>query len=360
MERRDYYEVLGLQRSATEADIKRAYRKMAMEFHPDRNKESHAEEKFKEASEAYQVLADQEKRRIYDQHGFEGLRNTGFSGFSHMGMEDIFSSFGDIFSDLFGFGGVRGRPRGGVERGSDLQYNLGLSFDEAVFGTEREIEIDRLVVCETCQGKGANAGSEARRCATCQGRGQVVHGSGMFLLSTVCPDCSGRGVKQTDPCRTCRGDGRMRGHKTVTVKVPAGFDDGMSLRYQGEGEAGPRGGVAGDLYVLARVRPHKHLKREEDDLFLEAPVDMALAALGGEIGIQGVDGNEKVAIPSGTQPGDVITLRKKGVPHLRGGGRGDLHVICKVEIPRSLSSRQRELLEEFAGGVGEKKRRLFK
>jgi molecular chaperone DnaJ len=359
MERRDYYDVLGVQRTASESDIKRAYRKLAMDFHPDRNPEPGAEEKFKEASEAYQVLSDEGKRRIYDQHGFDGLRNTGFSGFSHMGMEDIFSSFGDIFGDLFGFANARGRTRGGVPRGSDLQYDLTLEFKEAVFGTEREISIERLAPCEACSGKGANPGSETRRCASCQGRGQVMHGSGLFLLATTCPECGGQGVRQSDPCRSCRGDGRTRARKTVSLKIPAGFDDSMSLRYQGEGEAGPRGGPPGDLYVRVRVRPHKHLKRQDDDLFVELPVDMPLAALGGEVEIEGVDGLEVVDIPAGTQPDEVVTLRKKGVPHLRGGGRGDLHVICKVEIPRTLSAKQRELLEQFAGKAGHKKRRFF-
>ncbi|MBI5509147.1 MAG: molecular chaperone DnaJ [Deltaproteobacteria bacterium] len=359
MERRDYYEVLGVERSASDADIKKAYRRLAMEFHPDRNKDKGAEEKFKEASEAYQVLSDAGKRRVYDQAGFDGLRSSGFAGASHMGMDDIFSSFGDIFSDLFGFGVRGGRRPGAAMRGSDLQYELTVAFNEAVFGTEREVEVERLVPCDTCSGKGTTSGSHPVRCSTCQGRGQVVHGSGLFLISSTCPDCGGQGSRHSDPCRSCHGDGRVQARRTVKVKIPAGFDDGMSLRYQGQGEPGPRGGPAGDLYVLVRVRPHKTLRRQDDDLILEAGLDMVQAALGDQIEVDGVDGKETIAIPAGTQPGDVITLRRKGVPHLHHSGRGDLHVVCKVEIPRSLSQRQRDLLEEFAGkGVG-KKRRFF-
>ncbi len=356
MERRDYYEVLGVAKDASDNDIKKAYRRLAMEHHPDRNPSPEAEERFKEASEAYQVLSDGEKRKIYDQAGFDGLRNTGYSGFSHMGMDDVFSSFGDIFSDLFGFGS-RAR-RGGPNRGSDLQYDLILDFKEAVFGTERDIDVERLVPCEACEGRGASPQSKVSRCPTCQGRGQVVHGSGLFLIATTCPECGGQGARHSEPCKSCRGDGRVRKETHLKVKIPAGFEDGMSLRYQGQGETGPRGGPAGDLYVAVRVRPHKTLKRDDNDLILETTIDMVHAALGGELKVEGLEGELIVDVPAGTQPGDVITLRKQGVPNLRGGNRGDFHVVVRVEIPRSLSAKQKELLAEFAGRSS-KKRRLF-
>jgi len=346
MNRRDYYDVLGVARDVSEKDIKRAYRKLAMEYHPDRNPSPDAEERFKEASEAYEVLSDTNKRHIYDRAGFDGLRSTGFSGFSGMGVEDIFASFGDIFGDLFGFGS---RPRRGpaVHRGNDLRYDLTIAFEEAVFGCEKEITIDQMVACEKCGGSGAQVGSKPSVCQTCQGRGQIVHGQGLFLISAVCPECQGQGTTQSSPCDSCRGEGRKRARRKATVRIPEGFDTGMSLRYGGEGEPGPFGGPAGDLYVTVQVRPHKSLQREGTELVTELTLSMTQAALGKEVVVQGVDGEEKVAIPAGTQPGDIVTIKRKGVPNLRGGGRGDLHVVCRVEIPKSLSARQRELLTEL-------------
>lgn len=359
MARRDYYEVLGVARDAGERDIKRAYRKLAMDYHPDRNESPEAEERFKEASEAYEVLSDGQKRQIYDRAGFDGLRNTGFSGFSGMGVDDIFASFGDIFGDLFGFG-HRGRRAGSVQRGADLQYNLKVEFDDAVFGCEKEISLEQWVACDGCAGSGAGEDSRAVACRTCQGRGQVVHGQGLFLISTTCPDCQGQGVRQSEPCAACAGEGRERARRTVKVRIPAGFDEGMSLRYTGEGEPGLRGGPPGDLFVAVHVRPHPTLRREGTELVTEATLSMVQAAMGAEISVDGVEGEESVKIPAGTQPGDVITLKRKGVPQLRGTGRGHLHVVCKVEIPTSLSARQRELLAEFEeAGERKKKRRLF-
>ncbi len=354
--RRDYYEVLDVERSATDKDIKKAYRKLAMDLHPDRNPSPDAEERFKEASEAYEVLSDPQKRSLYDRAGFDGLRGAGFSGFQGVGVEDIFSSFGDIFGDLFGFG-QRAR-RGGAQRGADLRYDMTIDFEEAVFGTEKTIHVDQHVACESCSGTGAAAGSKLVTCSTCQGRGQIVHGQGLFLVSTTCPACQGRGATQTEPCPDCTGTGRVRARREVKVRIPAGFDDGMSLRYAGEGEAGPRGGAPGDLYVAVEVKPHATLRREGNDLIAETPINMALAALGGEVVVKGIDAEETVEVPKATQFGDVVTIKRKGVPHLRGNGRGDLHVVFRVEIPKNLTARQRELLEEFAGIVS-KKRRLF-
>lgn len=355
--KRDYYEVLGVSRTVDERELKKAYRKLAMELHPDRNPSPEAEEKFKEASEAYEVLSDAQKRRIYDQAGFDGLRNQGFSGFSGVGVEDIFSSFGDIFGDLFGFGQRRG---GGGGRGNDLRYDLTLDFHEAAFGCKKEIVLERHVGCERCGSTGAEPGSPPARCVTCNGRGQVVHGQGMFLVSTPCPECRGRGFINTNPCHTCQGEMQVRKKSDFTVQVPAGFDDGIHLRYPGEGEPGSRGGPPGDLYVAVRVRQHPSLKRDGEDVIAEVTISMVEAALGCEREIDGVEGKETIDIPKGTQPNDVITLKRKGVPKLRGGGRGALHVVCKVEVPRVLNAKQRKLLEDFAATAGTpKKRSLF-
>jgi molecular chaperone DnaJ len=342
MARRDYYEVLGVQKTADPQEIKKAYRKLALQFHPDRNKEPDAEEKFKECSEAYEVLSDADKRRIYDRAGFDGLRGSGYS-------------------DLVGFRGGGGRGRGGVARGGDLRLEMQIEFEEAVFGVAKEVTLDQLVPCEHCRGSGAEPGTTPVRCSTCQGRGQVVHGQGMFLISTTCPDCRGRGQRPGSPCNECDGEGRSPSRRNITIKVPAGFDDGMTLRYSGEGEPGAGGGPAGDLYVFVHVKPHETLRRDGDDLLLEVGVGMIEATLGTEVEVKTVDGTEKVEIPKGTQPNDVITLKKKGVPRLRGGGRGDLHVVVRVEVPTSLSSKQKKLLEELAAtGLGTtKKRSLF-
>lgn len=359
--KRDYYEVLGVAKDADASTIKRAYRKLAMEFHPDRNPGPEAEEVFKEASEAYEVLSDTSKRQTYDRGGFDGLRNQGFSGFSGANVEDIFSSFGDMFGDMFGFGRRGGGGgRSGQSRGNDLQVAVSLSFEEAIFGCKKDVKLSQRVRCDTCKGSGAEEGSKPVRCGTCAGRGQVVHGQGVFLVSAACPDCNGQGSKQSKPCKDCRGDGRKATERSMTVNIPAGFDDGMTLRYTGEGEPGRAGGPAGDLYVGARVAEHKYLKRDGDDLLLELPVSFTEAALGAKVDIEGVDGSEKVVIPAGTQPDDVVTLANKGVPRLRGGGRGSLHVICRLEVPRALSSKQKKLLEDFAASFESKKKRVFR
>lgn len=359
----DYYEVLQVSRDADDGTIKKAYRRLAMQYHPDRNQGPDAEGKFKEASEAYEVLSDANKRRLYDRAGFEGLKNEGFSGFSGAGVEDIFSSFGDIFGDLFGFGATGGGRaqggRGGAQRGSDLRYDLTVKFEEAAFGSQKEIVLEQMVGCKTCKGSGAARDSKSVRCRTCAGRGQVVHGQGLFLVSTPCPDCHGQGVKQTHPCADCHGEGRQQAQRKLTVSVPAGFDNGMSLRYPGEGEPGLMGGPAGDLYVAVHVQSHDSFKREGEDIIIEIPITMMEAALGTQIELQGLEGPEKVDIPKGTQPMDVVTLKRRGVPRLRGGGRGNLHVVCRVEVPRVLNAHQRKLLEEFSATFENKKRSLF-
>jgi len=360
MAQRDYYEVLGLERGADAGTIKKSYRKLALQYHPDRNQDDGAEEMFKEASEAYEVLSDDQKRQVYDRHGHAGLKNQGFSGFSG-GVEDIFSSFGDIFGDLFGSGGGgRRRSRRGPQRGPDVRAEMVINFDEAVFGSEKEITIHQKVACKPCDGTGGANGSSMVSCVTCGGRGQVMHGQGMFLIGTTCPDCQGAGQKQENPCGDCSGVGVVQKPRDLTVKIPAGFDDGMSLRYSGHGEAGRLGGPTGDLYIYVRVNQHERLQREGDDIFSEVFVDMVQAALGCELEIESVDGDEMLQVPAGTQPNEVVTLKKKGVPRLRGNGRGDMHVVCRVEVPRKLSSKQRKLLEDF-GAVKKtaKKRGMF-
>ena len=359
--KRDYYEVLGIARDADDRAIKRAYRKLAMDFHPDRNEGKEAEEKFKEASEAYEVLSDADKRRTYDRGGFDGLRSQGFSGFSGANVDDIFSAFGDMFGDMFGFGrgGPGGRGAQGAARGNDLQVQVALTFHEAAFGCKKDVHVRQRVRCEACQGSGAAAGSQPVRCRSCAGRGQVVHGQGVFLVSTTCPDCQGHGSKHNKPCGDCRGDGRRPTERTLNVTIPAGFDDGMALRCTSEGEPGVRGGPSGDLYVSAHVAPHPHIKRDGDDLLLELPISFTEAALGARLEVDGLDGKETVVVQQGAQPDDVMTLRGRGVPRLRGGGRGDFHVLLKLEVPRSLNREQKKLLLEFAGSFESKRRSLF-
>lgn len=345
MGKRDYYEVLGVQRQSGEDDIKKSYRRLALKFHPDRNPGNReAEERFKEAAEAYEVLHDPQKRRVYDAYGHDGLRGTGFNGFS--GFDDIFSSFGDIFQEFFSFGG-QSRRRTAARPGDDLILGLKLGFEEAVFGTEKQVEIETFVDCSHCEGSGAEPGTRETICPACQGSGQVVQSQGFFRISTSCARCQGTGKVLVSPCRECQGQGRVRRKKTVQVKVPAGVDSGTRLRLRSEGESGYRGGAPGDLYVKIDVEPHPQLERDGDNLYCKISISFLQAIVGDTVEIPSLDGKKAMPIPPGTQPGAVIRFPGDGVPKLRGFGRGDLFVEVEVKIPKRITPRQEELLREF-------------
>ena len=348
MGKRDYYEILGVSRQAGEEEIKKSYRQLALKYHPDRNPgDKNAEEMFKEAAEAYEVLHDPQKRRLYDAYGHEGLRGAGFSGFR--GFEDIFSSFGDIFQDFFSFGGFGGqaRQRTATRPGDDLLVTLTLSFEEAVSGTEKEVEIDTFVRCARCSGSGAEPGTRETTCPSCQGTGQVVQSQGFFRISTSCARCQGTGKVLVSPCRQCQGQGRMRQKKRVQVKVPAGVDSGTRLRLREEGEGGYRGGPAGDLYVRIEVTPHPQIERDGDNLYSKISISFWQAILGDTVEMPTLNGVKSLHIAPGTQPGAVERFAGEGVPKLRGYGRGDLFVEIEVRIPKDITPRQEELLREF-------------
>ncbi len=358
MQERDYYQVLGVSRDAGEEDLKRAYRKLAMENHPDRNPgNKEAEERFKEAAEAYDVLRDREKREIYDRFGHQGLEGSGFRGFS--GFEDIFSSFGDIFEDFFGFG-TRRRSR--ARPGNDLRYDLELTLEEAFFGKEEELAFHKWETCKNCHGSGITPGSEPQICATCQGRGQVVRSQGFFQISTTCPACHGEGRIVTDPCEDCRGGGKVKVKREITVKIPPGVDTGSQLRLRGEGEPGEYGGSPGDLFVVIRVKNHEFFAREGDHLLCEIPISFVQATLGDTIKVPvlGEEGEKELKIPSGTQPDEILSLPGEGMPTLRRNKRGDLFAKIAVKIPKKLSQRQRDLLKEFTKTESSKKSRKGK
>lgn len=344
MAKRDFYEVLGVSRQASGDEIKKSYRRLAMKYHPDRNKDdADAEAKFKEAKEAYEVLSDSDRRATYDQFGHEGLRGAGAGGggFSAEGFGDI---FGDVFGDIFG-GGRRSRSQ--MFRGADLGYELKLDLERAVSGDSVTIEVPTQVICDTCGGSGAAKGSEPVTCTTCGGVGQVRVQQGFFSIQQTCPTCKGVGTIIADPCKACNGRGRIAKTKKLSVKVPAGVDDGDRIRLAGEGEAGRNGGPPGDLYVEIRVAPHKIFERDGPDLSCEVPVSIATAALGGEVEMPTLDGHVSLKIPSGTQSGKVFRLRGKGVTTVREPHRGDLFVRVVVETPVNLTDEQQKLLRRF-------------
>ena len=345
---RDYYNILGISREASADEIKKAYRKTALKYHPDMNAgDREAEEQFKKAAEAYEVLSDREKKKLYDLYGHEGLQGTGFTGFG--GFEDIFSAFGDIFDNFFGFGG-RGSRRTRARRGHDLRYDLDLTLEEAYQGKEEEIVFDRFDSCEICSGTGIAPGSEPETCPSCNGRGETIRSQGFFQIRTTCSTCNGSGEIVVDPCRNCDGKGRVRAERKVVIRIPPGVDTGSQLRISGEGESGENSGPAGDLFVVIHVRDHDFFEREGDDLRCQIVVSFVDAALGTEISIPVIDGSEdrRVVIPEGTQPGHIIRIKNCGMPSLkRAKRRGDLFIQVMVETPTRLSQRQRELLMEF-------------
>jgi molecular chaperone DnaJ len=339
-------------RSATEQEVKSAYRKLALQYHPDRNPNNpDAEERFKECTEAYTVLADTDKRSNYDRFGHAGVNAMGAGGFDPSIFQD-FGDLGDILGSIFGmgdmFGGMGGRRRSWAQRGGDLRHDLTLEFEQAVFGTEKKVQVRRHESCETCDGSGIAPGHAPANCPTCVGRGQVRYQQGFFSIARTCSACQGRGTVITHPCRSCRGEGRQVGERTIEVKVPAGVEDGTRIRYASQGEVGVHGGPAGDLYIVLHVKEHAMFEREGHDLHCAVPVSFAQAALGAELEIPTLEGPERLKVPEGTQSGAVFKIRNRGVPVLNGRGKGDLYVEVKVHTPAKLSKRQRELLEEFA------------
>ena len=351
MAKRDYYDVLGISRGVSEEDIRKSFRKKALEYHPDRNKNPDAEEKFKEVNEAYQVLIDPQKRAQYDRFGHVGVGASGggfardFEGF------DIFGGFGDIFDSFFG--DVQGRrQQRTAQRGSDIKYGVTLPFEDSIFGTEREVEIARIERCTRCHGSGSEPGTSPSRCSTCRGIGQVRRSQrsvfGQFTQLTACPTCKGRGSTITAPCHTCHGVGTERRDRKIAVKIPAGIEDEMHIRLTGEGNMGVNGGPPGDLYIHVSVKEHNLFRREGDDLIYELPVNLVQAALGDDVEVPTLNGNEPLKIPPGTQPGSVFRIKGKGVPQLNGHRRGDLVVPVRLLVPTELDSHQRKLLEELA------------
>jgi len=353
MSKRDYYTVLGVNRDASEDDIKKAYRKLAMKHHPDRNPDDKgsSEDKFKEAKEAYEVLTDARKRAAYDQFGHAGVDpsagfGAGARGAGPEGFGGFADAFGDIFGEIFGQQGRGGRGSG-VFRGADLRYNLELSLEEAARGTEARIRIPTMEACETCKGSGAKPGTQSKQCPACHGRGEVRVSQGFFSIQQTCPQCHGSGKIIPEPCEACHGAGRIRKHKTLSVKIPAGVDQDDRIRLSGEGEAGVNGGPSGDLYVVVQLKPHAVFQREGADLHCEMPIGFSTAALGGEIEIPTLEGHAKVKIPPETQTGQVFRLRNKGIRPVRGSVVGDLYCHVAVETPVKLTSRQKEILREF-------------
>jgi molecular chaperone DnaJ len=348
--KRDYYEVLGLSHDASPEDIRKAFRKLAFQYHPDRNHDAGAAERFKEINEAYEVLSDADKRAAYDRYGHNGAESIfgrGFEGFDMGGFGDIFEAF---------FGGTGQTARQTVRRGEDLRYTISVTFEEAALGCEKEIDIVRTEVCTTCRGTRARPGSQPSRCPACNGAGQIrrVQRSifGQFINTATCGQCHGEGTLIKDTCRDCNGSGYQRNKRRISVRIPAGIDDGNGIRLTGEGDAGSRGGSSGNLYVMVSVKPHEYFTRESDNVLYELPVNFAQAALGTEVEVPTLYGKSKLKIPSGSQTGKVFRLRDKGIPHLHGFGRGDQMVRLRVMTPESLTREQRRLFEELAKTLG--------
>lgn len=353
MAKRDYYEVLGVERGADETEIKKAYRRVAMKHHPDRNAgDAESEEKFKEANEAYEVLSDPQKRAAYDQFGHAGVDGQGGGGFGGGGGSANFSDiFGDVFGDIFG--AAAGRGRSGPQRGADLRYNLEIDLEDAVQGSTVKIRVPTLENCEECNGSGARKGSSPVSCTTCGGAGQIRMQQGFFSVQQTCPNCRGKGKMIKDPCGGCHGRGRVEKQKTLSVKIPPGVDTGDRIRLAGEGEAGPEGGGPGDLYVQVAVRPHNIFQRDGKHLYTEVPISFTDAALGGELEVPTLEGRVKLRVPPETQTGKLFRLRGKGVKPVRGGTVGDLLCRVVVETPVNLTKKQKDLLAEFQASLGE-------
>lgn len=349
MAKRDFYEVLGVSRDADEKALKSAYRKMAMKYHPDRNPgDADAEASFKEVNEAYDTLKDDQKRAAYDRFGHAAFENGGFGGGGAGHGADFHSTMSDIFEEFFGMGGGGRRGGGGRERGADLRYNLEISLEEAFSGKTVEIEVPTSVTCEACSGSGAKPGSSPTACRTCGGAGRVRAAQGFFTLERTCPTCQGRGQVISDPCTECGGAGRTTQERTLSVNIPAGIEDGTRIRLAGEGEAGLRGGPAGDLYIFLSLKPHDLFQRDGADLYCRVPISMTTATLGGQFDVPTVDGStSRVKVPEGTQAGKQFRLRGKGMPIMRSSQHGDMYIQVTVETPTNLTKRQRELLAEF-------------
>ena len=359
MTKRDYYEVLTVERTASGDEIKKSYRRLAVSYHPDKNPgDKTAEEKFKELGEAYEALSDPQKRAAYDQYGhaaFDPRRRASSGSGNFHDPFDIFREVftqqggngGGIFDDLFGGGGARSNP-GGPQRGADLRYDLEISFEEASRGCEREITVSKLDSCETCKGSGAETGARQHKCQTCDGRGQVISSRGIFSIAQTCPRCEGAGRTIDKPCKTCHGSGQKERTTKITLRIPPGVDTGSRLRSSGNGEAGKRGGGNGDLYVILHVKAHEIFQRDGDDLLCEVPINFTIAALGGDIEVPTLDGKAQIKIPAGTQTATVFRLRGKGIRNVHGHGHGDLHVQVTVEVPARLNVEQRDKLKEFA------------
>ena len=364
--KRDYYDVLGVAKDVSATELKKAYRKLAIKYHPDKNPDDHeAEEKFKELGEAYEVLSDEDKRSAYDRYGHSAFENGGGGGgggFGGGGFHDASDIFSQVFGGAFGgggfediFGGGRGRrDRSGRQPGSDLRYDLEITLEEAATGVQKELEIEKLESCTTCGSSGSKSGGGSSTCSTCGGTGVVTRQAGIFVQQTECPECHGAGQVISDPCPDCGGEGRRSEKTRIKINIPAGVDDGTRLRSAGNGDAGLRGGQPGDLYVFLHIKAHDIFEREDDDLFCEVPIPFATAALGGVLQVPTLEGKSSIKIPAGTQGGTTFRLRNRGIKDLRTGGKGDLHIAVHVEVPTRLNGEQKDKLKEFAGSIGEK------